>query len=337
MSFLKLALLLSCFAQSLCNERWKSGLSETFVRHRRTAESCYHLPQRKTNVVITTLLPDGVLTGKGGAFIATFRNLAENNPADIVFFNPNGWPEQKIQDLRQQIGAPDLQVLCIAQHDWAQQHKDRPWEYVMRDWNGPGYRSMCFWNSRRLLQVLYRMGFEWVIRIDTDSVFPDTVPYNLMHAMEEVNAVYGFRAVSQESSIFSRALAEAARYWLTSEKITPTYILDHCNPPTIEGLSSTGWNHTIIFNNFYITKLSWWMQPHVRAWLLHLERLRGAYKHRWGDAPIHTITLGMFLHESQLAEFGFTYAHDVGSGRRSYPAGVFATSWPHLTGNRSTP
>jgi hypothetical protein len=136
--------------------------------------------------------------------------------------------------------------------------------------------------------------------------------------------------------MFSRALAEAANFWVTSEKLTPTFILQHCTPPTIEGLSSTGWNHSIVFNNFYITRLSWWMQPHIRAWLVHLERLRGAYKHRWGDAPIQTITLGIFLPEAQMLEFDFHYTHDIGTGMHVYPHGVFATSWPHwFFGNMS--
>lgn len=267
--------------------------------------------------------------GKVVHSLATYHNLVQNNPADSVFFDPHGWPQDRIQSLRMQLGAPSLHVLCIAQQDWAQQHRDRPWEYVMRDWNGPGYTSMCFWHSRRMLQVLFRLGFEWVIRIDTDSSFPEPIPYNLVHAMEEHKAVYGFRAMSQESSMFSRALAEAAKYWLVSEKLTPTLILQHCNPSTLEGLSSIGWNHTIVFNNFFVTKLSWWMQPSVRAWLIHLERLRGGYKHRWGDAPIHTITLGMFLEVAGMLEFDFHYEHDIGGGKHTYSTGVFTTSWQH--------
>jgi hypothetical protein len=183
-SILQLVLLSAACRVSLCNQLWQTGLKETFVRHTRTAELCYHLPQRKTTSVITTLLPDGPLVGKGGAFIKSFGNLVQHNPADTVFFNPTGWSQERVHDLRQQLGVPDLQVLCIAQQDWAQQHKDRHWEYVMRDWNGPGYRSMCRWNSRRMMQVLFRLGFDWVIRIDTDSAFPNPIPYNLVQSME---------------------------------------------------------------------------------------------------------------------------------------------------------
>uniref|UniRef100_A0A383VIV1 Uncharacterized protein n=1 Tax=Tetradesmus obliquus TaxID=3088 RepID=A0A383VIV1_TETOB len=66
------------------------------------------------------------------------------------------------------------------------------------------------------------------------------------------------------------------------------------------------------------------MQPKVRAWLSHLEQLRGFYKHRWGDAPVHTFTLGMFLPETQMLEFGFKYEHQGMWAKQAY-----STSWPH--------
>ena len=304
---------------------------ETRVQHIKTAAECYNITHRKSNAVITTLLPDGPMAGKSAVFLSNFKNLVKNNQADVVFFNPHGWPEDRINDLRRQLGTPDLQVLCIAQQDWARQHKDRRWEYVMREGNGSGYRSMCQWHSRRVLSVLYRMGYDWAIRMDTDSAFPEPVPYNLVEVMEKTGAVYGFRAMNTENPLFATALPEAARYWLTAENIQPAFILQHCSPPTMEGLSSKGWNHTIIFNNFFITRLSWWVQPQVRAWLIHLENMRGWYKHRWGDAPVHTMTLGMFLPEAQMLEFGFLYEHDVGSGKNTYGRDVFKTSFPHYS------
>jgi hypothetical protein len=109
--------------------------------------------------------------------------------------------------------------------------------------------------------------------------------------MEQTGAIYGFRAMVGEAAMFATALPEAAKYWLTTEHMQPTFIHKFCNPQSIHGLVGTywddtakteraGWNRQIIYNNFFITKLSWWIQPKVRAWLLHLEQLRGFYKHR---------------------------------------------------------
>ena len=74
----------------------------------------------------------------------------------------------------------------------------------------------------------------------------------------------------------------------------------------------------------------------VQAWLYFLEHTNGHYKFRWGDAPVHTITLGMFMPKQQVLEFGFAYLHGGARGV-VYPAGRYngptvngtMPRWPH--------
>ena len=33
----------------------------------------------------------------------------------------------------------------------------------------------------QMFQVLYGMGYEWVIRVDTDPEFPEPISYNIVH------------------------------------------------------------------------------------------------------------------------------------------------------------
>jgi hypothetical protein len=146
--------------------------------------------------------------------------------------------------------------------------------------------------------------------------------------MQQRKAKYGFRAFAPETADVVIGLPEAVQYWLVSQQpiTTGLWILDHCNPHDVRGV--VNWDRRIIYNNFFITEISFWMQPKVQAWLSYLEQLRGAHKFRWGDAPVHTWTTGMFLKKEEMLEFCFAYQHQGnwalnqsgGSGFQSYPA-----------------
>ena len=153
------------------------------------------------------------------------------------------------------------------------------------------------------------MGYEWVIRVDTDSEFPEPIPYNIVSAMVQHDALYGYRLWHVEDAKVARGLAEASKYWVVAEGLNPTFLLSQVNPAAMAGLSTEGWNRRIVYNNFFVTKLSWWVQPHIQGWLGFLEHLHGAHKFRWGDAPVHTLTLGMFMPTERMLEFGFSYGH----------------------------
>lgn len=170
------------------------------------------------------------------------------------------------------------------------------------------HNSLCCCCTQ-VFNVLAGMGYKWVIRLDTDSKLQDPVPYNLVNAMQERKAKYGFRTFSAESAGVVIGLPEAAQYWLVSQRPSTIglWILDHCNPHDVRGV--VNWNLKIIYNNFFITDISFWMQPEVQAWLSYLEYLRGAHKFRWGDAPVHTWTAGMFLKKEEMLGFCFAYQH----------------------------
>lgn len=49
--------------------------------------------------------------------------------------------------------------------------------------------------------------------------------------------------------------------------------------------------------------------PQIQEYLHLLEDSNGHYLFRWGDAPIHTFVVGMFLEPSQVHQFNFAYRH----------------------------
>jgi hypothetical protein len=137
------------------------------------------------------------------------------------------------------------------------------------------------------------------------------------------------RVMAVDEPEVTHALAEAARYWITAEDVRPTFLFEFCRPPSIHGLSLRGWDRRIIYNNFFVTRLAFWNRTDVRAWHAFVERTHGIFKYRWGDATLHTMTLGMFAARPAVVEFDFAYVHQgvwregfASSGFRKVPAGM---------------
>ena len=163
----------------------------------------------------------------------------------------------------------------------------------------------------QVFKVLGRAGYQWIIRVDDDSRFPDPVPYNLVKAMQQEGASYGFRVQMAEDPPVVHSLAEATKFWLTMERREPAWLYEHCNPSSIEGLSSLGWSRKMFYNNFFVGNISFWLAPEVQGYLRFLEQIRGAHRFRWGDAPVQTLTAGIFLPKQQIMEFDFAYEHQL--------------------------
>jgi alpha 1,2-mannosyltransferase len=67
----------------------------------------------------------------------------------------------------------------------------------------------------------------------------------------------------------------------------------------------------IVWSNFEIADMDFWRSPAYEAYVAHLESKGGFYYERWGDAPVHTIGVGLFLDRDQIHFFdNIGYHHD---------------------------
>ena len=52
---------------------------------------------------------------------------------------------------------------------------------------------------------------------------------------------------------------------------------------------------SIFFTNFFVSRLDWWQQANVQHFLHAVESTGSIFTHRWGDAPIQTSALRMYV------------------------------------------
>ena len=185
-----------------------------------------------------------------------------------------------------------------------------------------GYRSMCRWYSGRVFDALESMGYEWVLRIDDDSGFPEPVYYNIVQELEAGGFEYGYRNFGgPDAEEVTRGLAEASAFWMVTQSIKPTWLLQffcHGDGP----INSACWDRNTISTNFFASKVKLFVRPDVVAFRRWLEAQDGFYRFRWGDAPVHTLILGMFEPRNNVAELGFSYKH-----KEQYEYGMFGINY----------
>lgn len=192
---------------------------------------------------------------------------------------------------------------------------------------GRHFCCTCSVNPLQVFNALHAMGYEWVIRLDHDSEVPSTIPYNIVDQMIQHKAQYGFRAFNIDHARVVYALPDAARYWIVSQMLNPAdlWLMDFFKNSGLglNGMSSDNYDLRIIYNNFFVSNVTWWMEPKVQGWLRYLEMLRGYHKFRWGDAPVHLFTTAMHLKKEQMLEFDFEYKH-----QHYYKMGDYGSRYP---------
>ena len=118
--------------------------------------------------------------------------------------------------------------------------------------------------------------------------------------------IYGYPAEMEE---WHKETARTFGLWLSDYMRDPDEIylphLNAFNEAMLYDLPSK-----VFFTNFFVTRLGFWRQSHVQHFLQSIDDSGNIYKHRWGDAPIHYVTLSLFADScSVLPLCDVTYKH----------------------------
>jgi hypothetical protein len=170
-----------------------------------------------------------------------------------------------------------------------------------------GYRFMCrfmtFVQNHPLMSA-----FDWYWRVDDDSQFLAPFPYDPFELMAAMDKTFGWTTIDDEHGDMIREflplLLEHRQKLLARGNTLGVDIYDK--------LSSHPVGHfPIFYNNFEIGKLSFWREPRVREYLAAVDASQGTLRYRWGDAPIRSGAVSLFLPADQIHYFSdLQYTHD---------------------------
>jgi len=159
------------------------------------------------------------------------------------------------------------------------------------------YRHMCRFHAKQVYQQAILDGLEYVWRLDDDSVIPETISYDLFDFMRQRRLQYGYVKIHLDSYHCTAGLWNAVKQYVKQNRIKPSYF-DRWKEPQI------------FYNNFEISALSVWMSRQYQDYVDYIDLLGGIYYYRWGDAPIKSIAVTLFLPENATHLFSdVTYQH----------------------------
>jgi hypothetical protein len=172
------------------------------------------------------------------------------------------------------------------------------------------YLNMCRFFTLMLPNHPLLTLFSYYWRLDAHSfIFGPNHIRDPFEIMQKQQIQYAFIMANEEDEIFAVGL------WSFFYKFLNT----HCLKPSVAvSRTQTGWfggySYAIIFTNFAIANVSLFRDhPLMQSWLQAVDLNDGIYRHRWGDAPVHTLVLSQLIERNQIVRFryfGYMHRHE---------------------------
>lgn len=170
---------------------------------------------------------------------------------------------------------------------------------------------MCRWNSGLFYKhpALEHMQYYW--RVEPNVHFFCDVDYDVFRYMQDNNKTYGFTINLYDSpqSIPSlwpetvKFLADHTHFLHPNNAMA--WVIDSERRPS-HNVEANGYSTCHFWSNFEIGDLNFWRSQAYEEYFNHLDRAGGFFYERWGDAPVHSIALGLFEDKSKLHWSAFT-------------------------------
>lgn len=170
------------------------------------------------------------------------------------------------------------------------------------------YHNMCRFFSGYFFDHELVKKYDYYWRIEPDVNFFCNMNYDPFQYLRETNKKYGFVMIIKEFMETIPTLwkvtvdfLEKNRNMLGDNQIL-SFILDE----------KKKYNGCHFWSNFEIASFEFFRSPVYRKYFEFLDRSGGFYYERWGDAPVHTIALALFLDKSQIHFFDdIGYKHSL--------------------------
>jgi hypothetical protein len=214
-------------------------------------------------------------------------------------------------------------------------------------WRNVSYRSMCRWWVVHMPK--YAAGYDYVMRIDDDAFIEEPLP-DLFSWAEEKKVVYASNMVHTDCGMCNYGMMEFFKSMFPEKKELIDSMFTLQNLPsrsvkihpfrtllsiTQDPLPEIGehipvYQPTIFYNNFFITKSSFWQREDVQEAIKKIDKNGSIYYFRWGDAPLHTLLVKIFAEPHEVKQCIFKYSKRM--QRESFPGndGMFHSYMPGL-------
>ncbi|RYP18575.1 hypothetical protein DL765_003860 [Monosporascus sp. GIB2] len=170
------------------------------------------------------------------------------------------------------------------------------------------YHKMCRWNSGLFYKhpALEHVRYYW--RVEPKVHFFCDIDYDVFRYMQDNNKTYGFTITLYDApksipTLWPETIKFIAQHpeylhqnnamqWLTDAQRRP-----------VHNEQANGYSTCHFWSNFEIGDMNFWRSQAYEDYFNHLDRAGGFFYERWGDAPVHSIALGLFEDKSRIHWF----------------------------------
>ncbi|TVY84573.1 Alpha-1,2 mannosyltransferase KTR1 [Lachnellula suecica] len=236
-----------------------------------------------------------------------------------VFFNDEPFTEEFKAATRNLTSAKCYYEIVPKEHwtlpDWIDEGRFmNSLEYLGTIGVGKGwlvsYHHMCRWNSGFFYKHPFLRDYDFYWRVEPDVHYFCDIDYDVFRFMRDNKLKYGFNMNILDDARSFPSLWTRTRNFAAAHPhlIHPEADLDWLLDPTSGG----EYNNCQFFSNFEIGSLDFWRGEENEAYFEWLDKAGGFYYERFGDAPVHTLSVAMFLPKSEIWFFrDIGYQHDI--------------------------
>ncbi len=167
------------------------------------------------------------------------------------------------------------------------------------------YHQMCRWNSGLFYKHPALATTQYYWRVEPKVHFFCDVDYDVFRYMQDNNKTYGFTINLYDSPQSIRTLWPETEKFMAEhpehvhENNAMDWLTDKDRRPE-HYEKANGYSTCHFWSNFEIADMTFWRSKPYEDYFNHLDRAGGFFYERWGDAPVHSIALGLLEDKSRI-------------------------------------
>ncbi|KAJ1657197.1 alpha 1,2-mannosyltransferase 2.4.1 [Dispira simplex] len=162
------------------------------------------------------------------------------------------------------------------------------------------YRHMCRYQSGFFFRHPLLESYEYYWRVEPGVKFLCDIDYDPFLYLKDNDLQYGFTISLTE------IMETVPTLWSTTKEFMrkhPEYVNNRNMLSWVTDRSFQEYNGCHFWSNFEIASFQWLRSEKYLAYFDYLDQAGGYFYERWGDAPVHSLALSMFLPPEQVHWF----------------------------------
>ena len=164
---------------------------------------------------------------------------------------------------------------------------------------------MCRWNSGFFYKHQALAGYKYYWRVEPSVHFFCDIDYDVFRYMQDNRKTYGFVISAYDNPQSIPTLWPETMKFIAKH---PEYIHSNNSMPWLtdserrpkDNLEANEYSTCHFWSNFEIEDMDFFRSRACSDYFNHLDRAGGFFYERWGDAPVHSVALGLFEGASKL-------------------------------------